>query len=346
MALVSAFAAFCIAFFLTQRLTNPKSYLYLLDHPNERSLHERPTPRGGGLAIAAGIVVGGFALWAVSGELSALRWLGLAAFLVAGVSFLDDVFGLAPFLRIGVHMVAAVLLVWGGLGVSSITLPGVSWSLSTVAQGTVTVLYATWMVNLYNFMDGMDGFAAGMGVIGFGVFALLGWLAGAYMFGALSLVIAAAAGGFLPHNFPPARVFMGDVGSSLLGLLAAVLSLRADQEGIFPLWIGVLIFSPFIVDATVTLGRRLARGERIWEAHRTHFYQRLVRLGWGHRRTVLSEYALMIGCGLSALLAVGLPPGGQWALLLIWIAVYLTLMILVHRLETRSARRGVRNAHS
>ena len=129
---------------------------------------------------------------------------------------------------------------------------------------------------------------------------------------------------------------MGDAGSSLLGFLAAGLSLWASAAGIFPLWIAVLVFSPFIVDATVTLGRRLWRRERVWEAHKSHCYQRLVQLGWGHRKTVLWEYFLMMLCSVSAVLALYIEPTQQWWLLTSWIIVYDILIALVNWLEARA----------
>jgi UDP-N-acetylmuramyl pentapeptide phosphotransferase/UDP-N-acetylglucosamine-1-phosphate transferase len=130
---------------------------------------------------------------------------------------------------------------------------------------------------------------------------------------------------------------MGDVGSSLLGLLAAALSLWADQEKIFPLWVGILVFSPFIVDATVTLLRRTAAGERIWEAHRSHFYQRLVQLGWGHRRTVVWEYVLMLACAVSAFIASIATPVFQWCILVLWVILYGALIWTVGWLEKQRA---------
>ncbi len=128
---------------------------------------------------------------------------------------------------------------------------------------------------------------------------------------------------------------MGDAGSSLLGFLAASLSLWASVEGIFPLWIAVLVFSPFIVDATVTLGRRLWRRERVWEAHKSHCYQRLVQHGWGHRKTVLWEYLLMMLCSISAVVTLYLAPTYQWWLLMSWIFVYVILIAWVNWLEGR-----------
>ena len=126
---------------------------------------------------------------------------------------------------------------------------------------------------------------------------------------------------------------MGDTGSSLLGLAAAWVTIRADRDGLFPLWVGVLMFSPFVVDSTVTLFRRLLKGERVWKAHRTHYYQRLVQLGWGHRRTVLKAYILMILCMGSAMVSVELPTSGQWLLLSGWVVTYTVLIVGVNRLE-------------
>jgi UDP-N-acetylmuramyl pentapeptide phosphotransferase/UDP-N-acetylglucosamine-1-phosphate transferase len=200
-------------------------------------------------------------------------------------------------------------------------------------NAVLTTLFVVWVVNLYNFMDGMDGFAGGMAVIGFGSLAILGWLAGHSSFVVVSAIVASAAGGFLISNFPPARIFMGDVGSSALGLLAAGLLLWGARDGVFPIWVGLLVFSPFIVDATVTLLRRVLRGERVWEAHKTHYYQRLVQLGWGHRKTVLAEYVLMVACAASALWVVNKPPATQYAVILGWICGYAILMVLVGRLE-------------
>jgi UDP-N-acetylmuramyl pentapeptide phosphotransferase/UDP-N-acetylglucosamine-1-phosphate transferase len=289
------------------------------------------------LAIVVAIIISGLIAVGSFSSSGYLPWISIAALLVAGISFADDWLGLHPGYRIVVHFLAAGLLMWAGLHLTSIVLPGSAWLLPRALGVGLSFVFIVWMVNLYNFMDGMDGFAAGMAVIGFGGFATLGWLGEQPLFAALSLIAAAAAGGFLMSNFPPARIFMGDVGSSFLGFLAAAFMLWAQRDGIFPLWIGILVFSPFVVDATVTLIKRILRKERFWEAHKTHYYQRVVQLGWGHRRTVVWEYALMSLCVLSALLARYLSATGQWLIIAIWLLVYLAIMLAVHQLE---ARRG------
>jgi len=215
-------------------------------------------------------------------------------------------------------------------------LPGWAWSAPAWAIATFCVLLTAWLVNLYNFMDGMDGLAGGMAIIGFGTLALLGWLGGAPLYASAALIVAAAAGGFLPFNFPPARLFMGDAGSGSLGLLVALFLLWAERMGLFPLWLGALVFSPFIVDATWTVIRRALQGKKPWQAHREHFYQRLVQAGWSHRRTTLWAYALMLKCSLLAVLASCFTAIGVQGLLLGWMAVvYLAIIAYVNARERR-----------
>jgi UDP-N-acetylmuramyl pentapeptide phosphotransferase/UDP-N-acetylglucosamine-1-phosphate transferase len=197
------------------------------------------------------------------------------------------------------------------------------------------LLFLVWMINLYNFMDGMDGFAAGMSVIGFGTFAILGWQAGQTETALGYAMVAAACAGFLLFNFPPARLFMGDVGSTVLGLLAGVAILQSHHNGLLPAWLGILVFSPFIVDATVTLALRMVRREPFWKAHRSHCYQRLALAGWGHRRTVLAEYVLMLACCGSALAGATLSPKGQALIIAFWALVYTALTGWVYQFTNR-----------
>jgi UDP-N-acetylmuramyl pentapeptide phosphotransferase/UDP-N-acetylglucosamine-1-phosphate transferase len=256
----------------------------ILDHPNERSLHQQPVPRMGGVGVTAGIAV---SVPFVSPAEWWPLWLGAA--LLVGVSFLDDLVGLPIVGRLVMHFVAA-----GGF------VAGLLAGQNEVAWTAVAIVATVWMTNLYNFMDGMDGLAGGMAVFGFGFLAVVSWLAENTSLALMSLSIASAAGGFLFFNFPPARIFLGDAGSTACGFLAAGLGLIGWRDGTWSLWFPAVVFSPFIVDATVTLLRRALQGERFWLAHRTHYYQRLVLSGWGHRKTVLAEYGLMVLCGALA----------------------------------------------
>jgi UDP-N-acetylmuramyl pentapeptide phosphotransferase/UDP-N-acetylglucosamine-1-phosphate transferase len=264
-----------------------------LDEPNARSLHEQPVPRTGGIAVLAGISVS-FAF------LPSDYWLPLVlALLLGAVSLIDDLRGMPTGVRLAAHLAAAAVLVGHTLGLENIV--GIALLAIAVA----------WVTNLYNFMDGSDGLAGGMALIGFGAYALAALLAGNTDLAVLCGAISAAAAAFLTHNFPPARIFLGDVGSIPLGFFAGGLGVLGWQEGLWPLWFPVLVFGPFIGDATITLARRLLRGERVWQAHREHYYQRLVRMGFGHRGTALLGYAVMVACGAVALLGRNQPPSIQ-----------------------------------
>lgn len=308
-------------------------WLHVLDHPNARSLHAHPIPRTGGLAVVASLALLLTGSTFVGGPPPELAWVALAAALVAAVAFVDDRRGVARRYRLLVQLAAAAVLLAGGIGWWGLAWPGGDWILPGPLAWLLTLLYVVWMTNLYNFMDGIDGLAGGMAVLGFGALAVFGWQGGDWTFAATAAAIAAAAGGFLISNFPPARLFLGDVGSSTLGLLAAALALWGSQAGLFPLWAAWLAFSPFIVDATWTLLARLARGEAIWLPHRAHHYQRLVLAGWTHRRTTLWSYLLMAAAGASAVAAPTLAPPDQWTLIAAWGAIYGLIHAKVRLLE-------------
>lgn len=286
-----------------------------LDRPNQRSLHQTPVPRTGGIGIHAGILLA----WAVAGpDLPPSLWLALAVLLA--VSFLDDLRGVPVIGRLAAH-----LLVAGALAASLVLKDyGIT--------GVIIAAFAmAWIANLYNFMDGSDGLAGGMAAFGFSFYGIAAWLAGSAAFALLNFSVAAAAAAFLVFNFHPARIFMGDVGSVPLGFLAAVFGLTGWLQRDWMWWFPLLVFSPFIVDASVTLARRLLMRQRVWEAHHDHYYQRLVRLGWGHRRTALAEYGLMLACGTLALFTLSLPPALQAVILLLAAGAYSVLMAAIGR---------------
>ena len=330
------------------------AWLRPVDHPNERSLHTRPTPRTGGLAIWGGLIIGlaGIALLEWAGlysrsadwpvRLETGVWIAGMVVLVGLVSFLDDRKSVPAGVRLAIHTLAASGVVAGaGLVVPAVTIPTAgAISLGWLAV-PATVLFIVWMANLYNFMDGMDGFAGGMTWLGFGFLAIIAWVGGHALIFLLSLLISMAAAGFLFYNRPPARIFMGDVGSVPIGFLAASLAVLGVHDGVFDLWVPVLIFSPFIVDATVTVLRRILHGQKFWQAHREHYYQRLVLVGWGHRKTMLVEYALMLATGTTAVLYVHVTDATRLAILATWFIAYVALAQGVRKIELKAKSQRV-----
>jgi UDP-GlcNAc:undecaprenyl-phosphate GlcNAc-1-phosphate transferase len=293
-----------------------KSRSLPLDKPNERSLHVVPVPRTGGIAIITGIVAAALCLRASPGLLAPAVALALA-------SYFDDRHALPAAVRLLMHLVAAGVFLWLAAGSSE------------AALLLVLLLAIAWITNVYNFMDGSDGLAGGMAVIGFGTYGLAAWLGGNLELELLAWSIAAAAMGFLIFNFPPAKIFMGDVGSIPLGFLAGAFGVAGWQQGLWPLWFPLAVFAPFIVDASMTLARRMLRGERVWEPHRQHYYQRLILSGWSHRRTAWSEYGLMLLCSAAALIGLRQPPAGQFALIF---ALALTIAAAMWAIDRRWKR--------
>ena len=255
---------------------------------------------------------------------------GLLIALAVGLTLLslfDDWKSLPSGVRLLGHLTAAVIFVL-------VFFPYANW----IAL-LLLVLAVGWMTNLYNFMDGADGLAGGMAVAGFGCYAAAAWLGGNVAFALVSLNIVAAAAAFLMFNFPPARLFMGDAGSIPLGFLAAAMGLIGYREELWPLWFPLVAFGPFIVDASITIVRRALRGERIWKAHRSHYYQRLVLAGWSHRRLAVAEYGLMLISGFAALLALHRSLSIQLLILVVLAVVYILIGFAVDR---RFASQGVR----
>ncbi|MEO5615390.1 MAG: hypothetical protein ABIR04_10800 [Cypionkella sp.] len=286
----SGLIAFAMAWLLAVRLIPAP-----LAHPNARSLHTNPVPRIGGIAIWVG--------WSITWCAVPAPWHWILPFaLVVAVSLVDDFRALPAAVRLSVHALSAVAAVWPMTGANL-------WILVFLA------LVVMWMANLFNFMDGADGLAATMGVIGFGAYASAA--AGADR--ALPCAaLAAACAGFLFFNRPPAaRLFMGDVGAVGLGFLAGLFGVQGVIEGIWPWWFPPLVFAPFIFDATATLVRRSLRRAPLASAHRDHFYQRAILVQSAHGSTVLVYIGWMAGCAVLALAGLRwIPEFGALLLLL------------------------------
>ncbi len=275
-----------------------------VDVPNARSLHRQPVPRAGGIAVWAGVLAG--SAWLPEPQ----PWLGPLLLLIV-VSLWDDRRGVSAVLRLLAQALAAAAWIWAsGFGSPAATI--------------ITVLLIVWMANLYNFMDGSDGLAATMTVIGFGAYAVAAGRAGAADAAVLVAVVAATIP-FLAMNWPPARILLGDVGAVPLGFLVAVFGIAGWRAQWWPGWFPVLVFLPFIADATLTLGRRMLAGEIVWKAHREHGYQRLVRMGLGHKGTLAVHAALACGTAVSALATLARAPDAGVSVLALWTAVLVLL---------------------
>ena len=271
----------------------------VLDRPNERSSHAAPTPRGGGIAVVAAILVAWLALIGAGAVAPRLIVICVSALLLAAVSWLDDLTDLSPAGRLLAQLVAV------GLGMLAVVPEGPvfqGWLLPAL-DAVAAVLLWMWFVNLFNFMDGIDGLAgseAAAIAIGLVLFAGIG-VGRDPGLAALAAAAGAAALGFLVWNWAPARIFLGDVGSVPLGYLLGFLLLQTAGRGGWK--IALILPLYFLADATITLGRRLARREPVWQAHRQHFYQRAAQRGLGHAEIairVIAADVVLVGCGWAA----------------------------------------------
>ena len=268
-----ALAGFALSWGLTALVRRYALRTLLLDLPNERSSHTVPTPRGGGLAIVGSFLMLVLALGALGLIERRLAIASLGAGLtIAVLGFLDDRSSLPARWRFLGHATAAAWVLWWMGRVPAVPVFGTLVDLS-YAGPALCWLYLVWMVNLFNFMDGIDGIASIEAITTTLGGALLWWLAGTGAGWLVALLFAACVGGFLVWNFPPAKIFMGDAGSGFLGLMVALLSLWCGQATPKLFWAWFILVGCFMVDATTTLVRRVRRGERFFEAHRTHAYQ-------------------------------------------------------------------------
>lgn len=306
----------------------------LLDVPGHRSSHTRPTPRGGGLAIVASLIAALTTLYYLKllapTAYAALAGAGLA---VALIGFADDHRPVAARWRLAVHFAAAAwALFWLG-GAPTLIVFGIELA-PGLASTVVVTLYLVWLLNLYNFMDGIDGIAGIETVcvaVGGSVLFLIGGQPGAAL---AALCMAAAAAGFLAWNLPPARIFMGDVGSGFLGIVAGVLSLLAAHFDPQLLWAWLILLGVFVVDASYTLLRRVLRGEAVHLAHRSHAYQRAARHFGGHLPVSAGVAAINLLWLMPLALLVALAKiDGSTALLI----AYAPLLLLAWRFDAGAA---------
>lgn len=333
----AAFAASVLLGFAVQRWLRARQ---VLDVPTSRSSHLKPTVRGGGLAIVGTIVIAlaGLAWWR---DAAFLGWLSIPVGLLAGISFLDDLRSVPAAIRLALHFAAAVLalwvLDWPRLEIAVVGM--FSWGPPSLLGAVFAVGWLAGFPNAYNFMDGINGHAALQTVMTAGGCACIGacaahdWAAPPVL---LAVVVAGATAGFVPYNFPKARMFMGDVGSVPLGYMLAFVALwQAKLYGWHLLLPLVLLQFNFIFDAGVTLGRRMLKGERWLEPHREHFYERLALASGSHTVVTSSEMGVQLICvGLLAASVLKPSTSGRFleaAVVFVWLTYFAAVEIYCRR---------------
>jgi UDP-N-acetylmuramyl pentapeptide phosphotransferase/UDP-N-acetylglucosamine-1-phosphate transferase len=294
-----------------------------LDVPNQRSSHNRPTPRGGGLVIVGGFLVGLLVWLTAGGSLSprAIGWL-VGALLVASVSFVDDLRPLPAAPRLVTHILGAAMLTLAGI--------------QNPELFPLAFVYITLVTNVYNFMDGIDGLATAQAIIAGTALAIAGVFVANPVIATAGGLLAAASAGFLVYNLPPARMFMGDVGSTFLGFSFGGLPLLGNigvGGGRLPVEFGLVILAPFLFDSLVTLARRIIRGERWYAAHRSHFYQRLVQAGLSHGQATSLYAGLGVVAAAAGLAGLHADQPARTTLAVVAYAPMLFVVALVWRLE-------------
>ncbi|QZD69681.1 glycosyltransferase family 4 protein [Pseudomonas sp. 3-2] len=281
-----------LSFALTAGLRRYALARSMLDVPNDRSSHAVPTPRGGGVSIVVTFLSGLVAIWS-AGLIDSGFFLGAAGAgaLVAVIGFMDDHGHIAARWRLLGHFAAAAWVLWWTGGLAPVEVFGMTLDPGWVSN-VFALFYLVWMLNLYNFMDGIDGLASVEAISVCGSACLLYWITGHEGFIWAPLLLAMSVLGFLVWNFPPAKIFMGDAGSGFLGIILGVLALQAASLNPDLLWAWLILPGVFIVDATFTLLRRLLRGEKVYEAHRSHAYQYASR-AYGRHLPVTIAVALI-----------------------------------------------------
>ncbi|MEQ7919208.1 glycosyltransferase family 4 protein [Xanthomonas sp. WHRI 1810A] len=295
-----------LSLLLTAALRRYALHRSIIDIPNARSSHSVPTPRGGGVAIVIAFLLA----LVLIGILNVEPWPILTAYLGAGtliavIGFMDDHGHIAARWRLLGHFFAAAwALFWLG-GLAPLTVMGVSFNLGWVG-GVLAAFYLVWMLNLYNFMDGIDGIASVEAICSCLVLALIYWVEGQGNLIWTPLLLAMAVAGFLVWNFPPAKIFMGDAGSGFLGIILGCLSIQAGWANSDYFFAWLIMLGVFVVDATFTLIRRLVRGDKVYEAHRSHAYQFASRAVGSHKPVTVAVILINLIWLLPIAISVGL----------------------------------------
>jgi len=311
--------------------------------PNERSSHELPTPRGGGLAIVATVLVGIIAIFLFADKAYIDRqyfWgflISVAA--IAFISFYDDIKNYPFQIKLLTHFIAVVLVIASGIVIDELSIPGLGFVKLGWVGYLLTFFWLLGLTNAYNFMDGIDGLAASTAIIACAFFAWITFQEGSHFVYIVSYAVLAGSTGFLFWNRPPARIFMGDVGSTFLGFVLAcmaIIAARYDMSHTSFLVVPMLLFH-FIFDTSFTMARRVLAGENITQAHRTHIYQLLVRMGASHR-DVTSLYCLLGTVqGLAAIWMTNIIGDDRlWMFVPFFVIYSMAAYVIIYRAKERS----------
>jgi UDP-GlcNAc:undecaprenyl-phosphate/decaprenyl-phosphate GlcNAc-1-phosphate transferase len=345
--------ALAVVLLLTPGVGRFARYIGVVDEPGEtRRVHTHPVPRLGGIALLLGIFVPALAFLELDGP---YRGILLGAAIATTVGAIDDFRGLPWWGKLGGQVAAGAVAVGFGVTVDRFTFPGFgSQELPEWAAGAATIVWVVAIMNMVNFLDGMDGLAAGVCAIAGSTFAIIGLSLGAPDAALLSAIVAGACFGFLHHNFYPARIFMGDSGALLLGFLLATLAIEGlvKTAALATLVLPLLVLAIPIVDTSFVVAKRLKYRQPLYEADRTHLHHRFMNIGFSQKRAVVYMYAW---CGILAVAALStrfLPPRphGEWdlsnafvaggmALLAIAASVYIAYLLEIVKLANPRIRR-------
>lgn len=321
----------------------------LLDIPGTRSSHKAPTPTMGGLAIVVAFFLGAIfaGLFAPHWETPRwLRWFLGAVAMVALVGVVDDFRKLPVLFRLFSYGIAAGMATAGGIRIGGIDIPLLGTIEFGILEIPITILWIMAVVSFYNFMDGIDGLAVGVGVIVTGFLAYIAWEVGNPDILILTLVLGGSCLGFTRYNFPPAKIFMGDVGSTFIGFTLAVLALignQSEETGHIPFLVPVLLLGTFLFDTIVTLGRRILSREKWYLSHREHYYQKMTNLGFSHLQITLGECGMTFLLGVSALLYIRTNQVLAFSILIMWLIFLAGLITLITFLEKKTTRDKEKN---